>query len=518
MPQAHHVIRPRHLTALLLTGITLFHLWYVGANILDLAPDEAHYWEWSRRLDWSYYSKGPLVAYLIAATTRLGGDTPFFVRLPAVLLALGTTILTYQITHKLFARERAAFLAVLLMTACPLYAAGSVLMTIDAPFVFFWALALYSLLAALEAARGPARAWWTLFGAAVGLGFLAKYTMASFLPCLAIYCLTSAVARTRCISKAPCLALLLAGLVSTPVVVWNAEHDWVSFRHVTALAGLAGREPSFALTTFAEFLGSQLGVVSPLLFCAGAIAVARSGRLGFREQRDAHRVLFAFSAPPFLFFLLWSLHQKVEANWAAPAYIAAAVATGAWADELLARLSDRPQRRRLIGTILVVLLPGWLTIAVAHFPGILPTLGIPLPPNANPTARLMGWNELGIAAGRLLGTDPAKETFLLSESYQIASELAFYVPSQPLVYNVNLGRRMNQYDIWGGLDQRRGQDALYVTGGDWETPHPLHVACEAMSKVQVVHVSRHGQPIRSFSIFRCQQYRGLPNSPSTETY
>ncbi|MBF8261431.1 MAG: conserved membrane protein of unknown function, partial [candidate division NC10 bacterium] len=61
-----------------------FHLWFIASGRLDLAPDEAHYWTWSKRLDWSYYSKGPMVAYLIALSTRLGGDTDFYVRLPAV--------------------------------------------------------------------------------------------------------------------------------------------------------------------------------------------------------------------------------------------------------------------------------------------------------------------------------------------------------------------------------------------------------------------------------------------------
>src|SRR5205809_665616 len=60
---------------------------------LDLSPDEAHYWDWSRHLDWSYYSKGPLVAWLIWLSRELFGPTSvaltgsemLAVRLPAVV-------------------------------------------------------------------------------------------------------------------------------------------------------------------------------------------------------------------------------------------------------------------------------------------------------------------------------------------------------------------------------------------------------------------------------------------------
>ena len=102
-------MRHRFFAVLLIAGVTVFHLWYIASGRIDLVPDEAHYWEWSRRLDWSYYSKGPMVAYIIAVSTRLGGSTEFFVRLPAVLLALGTQIIVYALTRALFTSERAAF-------------------------------------------------------------------------------------------------------------------------------------------------------------------------------------------------------------------------------------------------------------------------------------------------------------------------------------------------------------------------------------------------------------------------
>src|SRR3954454_587529 len=141
---------------------------------IDLSGDEAHYWDWSRNLDLSYYSKGPLVAYLIRASCALFGDAMWAVRLPALVLGVGTSVLTYLLTLTLFRSERVALGAVLLNHIVPMFVAGSLLMTIDPPFFFCWALATYLLALILFHER---RRLWPLVGVAVGLAFLAKYAM-----------------------------------------------------------------------------------------------------------------------------------------------------------------------------------------------------------------------------------------------------------------------------------------------------------------------------------------------------
>ena len=88
--------------------LTLLHLWMIASGRWPLSADEAHYWEWSRRLDWSYYSKGPMVAYLIALSTRLGGHTEFWVRLPAVLLGTATAGIAYLLARRIVPGARAA--------------------------------------------------------------------------------------------------------------------------------------------------------------------------------------------------------------------------------------------------------------------------------------------------------------------------------------------------------------------------------------------------------------------------
>jgi undecaprenyl-diphosphatase len=96
----------------------------------------------------------------------------------------------------------------------------------------------------------------------------------------------------------------------------------------------------------------------------------------------------------------------------------------------------------------------------------------------------------------------------MSDTYQIASELAFYVPGKPRVYNVNLGRRLNQYDIWGGLDALKDKDGLFVTHGDVDVPVGLVQMCRAVRKAKVVNSYHRGHEAQVFSIFECDGYRG----------
>ena len=151
---------------------------------LDLSPDEAHYWEWSRRLDLSYYSKGPLIAYLIAGLTAVFGTSALGIRLGAVGLSLVGAWALYRLGRELYGRPEPGALAVIGLQVTPLVWAGSLLMTIDAPFVVAWTLGLW---AAHRAVTGGGTGAWALLGLAIGVGSLAKYAMLFALPGLALY-------------------------------------------------------------------------------------------------------------------------------------------------------------------------------------------------------------------------------------------------------------------------------------------------------------------------------------------
>src|SRR5437763_116151 len=105
------------LAALLVLAAAAGHVAYLAlACPLDLAPDEAHYWDWSRHLDWSYYSKGPLVAWLIRLScslfgpwsAALTGSEMLAVRLPAVVCGSLLLLSLYVLTVQVFGSDRLA--------------------------------------------------------------------------------------------------------------------------------------------------------------------------------------------------------------------------------------------------------------------------------------------------------------------------------------------------------------------------------------------------------------------------
>src|SRR5262245_20219179 len=171
---------------LILTNAALRIAYLASGHALDLSPDEAHYWDWSRNLDWSYYSKGPLVAWLIRLSCELFGgwslawtrSEMLAVRLPAVFCGSLFLVSLYVLTVQSFRRDGLAVAIVALSLTFPLLAAGSTLMTIDAPYICCWGWALVAGHRAVfgsSVTRGGAA--WIALGLLIGLGFLAKYTM-----------------------------------------------------------------------------------------------------------------------------------------------------------------------------------------------------------------------------------------------------------------------------------------------------------------------------------------------------
>lgn len=506
-----------------ITLITLFRLWYIWQGPLDLSPDEAHYWEWSRRLDWSYYSKPPMVAYTIALFTGLGGNNEFSVRLGAVIISVIVTILLYVITKDIFQSERAALNAAILPNLTPLYTAGSILMTTDPLLILFWGVTIFLLWRALTLQR---LLYWYLAGISTGMGLLSKYTMFFIYPCVLLYLILSKVDSFWLKRK----ELYIAGAIGiglfSPVVIWNARHDWVTVRHTMGQAHIMNGF-TVSIGSFFEFIGSQAAVLTPLIFIGLLYGIWRCGRTGFTSHHQeatryfyakgettgagftgmdkAYLLLFFTSAPVLVLFLLKALQGKVQANWAVPAYFTAFIAT--------AGVYDRIYRTRGVGIKVVViaalLLGGFIT-ALSYDTRLIRYVGIDLSPRLDPTSRLIGWEELGNRVGVVLQEMSLKnKTIIFSDTYQVASELAFYVPGNPTTYNINLGRRMNQYDLWPGFYGFKGMDGLYVKWGSVDLDKGVEDTFERCEKEPTFYIYRNGRTVRGFTIFRCYNFKGM---------
>ncbi|HYA43424.1 MAG TPA: glycosyltransferase family 39 protein [Syntrophobacteraceae bacterium] len=432
--------------------VTIFRLVYLFVAPLDLAADEAYYWDWSRQLDWGYFSKPPMVAWLIAVFCRTLGSATAVVRLPAVVLGAVSTLVIFLLARRMY-DSRTAFWAAAAAMASPGASALSFIMTIDAPLLCFWSLALYMFWAGLERAYS-----WEWFGlaAAIGLGLLSKQVMGAFIVFMFVFAVVSRADR-RLLKSGHLFLFSFAGIAAlTPSILWNARHGWVTLHH-TATHFM--RSPAGFIAAFAEFIGGQSAIVSPVTW---VLFVTVSAALFLHWRSKDRRVIYllCFSFVPLLGVIALSLRQRIEPNWPAAVYPAGMILLSAWGCGNIAVASRmdlllRPYFKKgvAIGAVMALLtyaFPFWAGAAPGPWAGRL-------------IARMQGWRQLGVEAGKALGEAPRPEgTFILTFSRQLASELAFYAPGQPRVYNWPNpgGAPESQYDIWEG--PKIGWDALIV--------------------------------------------------------
>jgi 4-amino-4-deoxy-L-arabinose transferase-like glycosyltransferase len=288
----------------------------LAVNGTDLFFDEAQYWYWSLEPAFGYYSKPPLIAWLIGLSTASCGMSEFCIRLSSPILHTATACAIFWLGRQLY-DVRTGVLAGLAYATLPGVSVSAGIISTDVPLLFFWALALGALVRMLE---GPG--WWPalLLGLAFGFGLNAKYAMAWFIVCLAFYFII--VPERRSLLRDPRLyaGLALGVLLILPNIAWNLQHQFATFSHTADNAKWGGSlfHPHKAL----EFFAAQFGVFGPILFGALLVIVWRAMR---QRLPETDRLLLAFTVPLIAIITVQAFLSRAHANWAAVAYVAASV-------------------------------------------------------------------------------------------------------------------------------------------------------------------------------------------------
>ena len=422
-------------------AITAARLVWLAVQPADLYPDEAQYWFWSLRPALGYYSKPPLIAWLIALTTSLFGDSEFAIRLSAPLLHAIAAGLVYAAATRLYDR-RTGFWSALVYATLPGVSLSAFLISTDAVLLPCWAAALYAFIRAREPDGGS---WWIAVGIAAGLGLMAKYAMAYWLLSALGYVLLVREERRH---LRPLLgAAVIALLLYLPNFWWNWGSGFVSYLHVRDNAELTG--PLFHPIAFVEFFVSQFGVFGPLCFAALLAIVARPRTLADPRAR----LLAAFALPTLTMMLGVSFLSRAQPNWAAPAYVSATVLVVAWA-------LQRDWRRGLRAAVALNLAGVILTFGVTD---ALAAIGIAVPAQYDPLHRLRGWHALGQQVGTLMAAHPGLT--LLADDRELLAALVYYVRPHPLgaaEWNPIPGIT-DHWRLSNNLGQHRGEDFLAVT-------------------------------------------------------
>ena len=308
------------LTALILLALLVLRLVCILVSPLELYADEAQYWRWGQSLDWGYYSKPPLIAWLIHTTTGLFGDSEWAIRLPAPILHTIAAWCLFLLGRSI-AGSKVAMMGALGYALMPAVWLSSTVLSTDGVLMPIWALALWLLWRVRSGEAGWAG--FAALGLAVGAGFLAKYAMLYFVIGIGLVCLLDAPTRRGLFSAKGALAALAALAVITPHLIWNAQNDFATVGHTVDNANLGGDlvNPENILT----FLADQMGVFGPISFLAliAGLIFLRAPR-GSEDARH-ERWLTCFVLPVLVIILVQSVLSRAHANWAATAYPAASI-------------------------------------------------------------------------------------------------------------------------------------------------------------------------------------------------
>ena len=464
-------------------AIFLYRLCMLYALKLDLYVDEAYYFNWAKHLDWGYYSKPPMLSFLIALTTKLFGDGVLAIKAGALLLYPLTTIVIYFIAKELYDQE-IAFWSALAFYTLPSIWLSSLIISTDVVLLFFWALALWFFIRAIKRDH-----WsdWVLAGVMSGFGLLSKYNFIFFLVSVFLVFITIPHYRHNMRSIKLYTAIAIAFVIFVPNLWWNYQHDFISFVHTKQISQIDKQllHPNHML----EFLGAQFGLFGPLFFGVFLMMIVRGS---FRRE-EGYRILFYFSITLLGFIVVLSLLSRAFANWAAPAYVSATIL-------VVAYLLHRRKRSWVIGSILFHSLLGMM---LYHYHTLAKMAHFQLDRKSDPYHRVMGWSDISM---RIKGVRARYEDhFILSKTRASVAEFDYYLGEKTYIFNPK-HLMENQYHMDRDLNMLKGKDFIFV--GDEDDLSKIAPYFESVKRIKRVVTPIYDNFERSYTLYDARGFKG----------
>ncbi|WP_462173597.1 ArnT family glycosyltransferase [Pseudoalteromonas xiamenensis] len=471
-------------TVPMLLVLLLAHIMVGPFHNLALFYDEAYYHFWSTQLDFGYYSKPPMIAWLIAATTSIFGHAEWAVRLSSALLYFCTALVIRQIAMRLWQRTDVADSAAILFFTAPLIGFNSLFVTTDAPLLFFWSVAVWSFVEALKT-----RKWiyWVSLGVALGLGMLSKYTMCVLMIGLFAYIGLDKAERKSENTLGLLLAVLIALVLFLPNLLWNAAHDFISFQHTAEISKL--NQSLLHPLRWLEFTAGQVFAFGPVAFWVLTVWV-------WRQKLSATTLLLmCVTFPMLLAMMVQALLSHANANWAAPTYVGGSLLAAYW-------LVERGKFAVLKAAMLVnVLLIGLFY----SYPQIQSALDIEPTKKNTPYQRVSGWRELVLAI-----PEQPQDMVYLSDSRALLSYVHFYRSDftqgsgiQVRSFNPS-GIIKDHYQLNYPLTAQYNEHYLFLS----ETPKALHGCFQQVQALEPVSVDVYPTLTRKLYLYQVSGFNG----------
>jgi 4-amino-4-deoxy-L-arabinose transferase-like glycosyltransferase len=488
---------------------------------LPLGNGEAYYYSWSRFLDWSYYDHPPLVAWMVAATTGFGAFTaPAAVHLGPVLASGAFGLLFHRLAERLV-RPRAALLALVVVTALPVFLASSFIVNPEAPLAPLWVGCLLAVLAMRDHDE-PYRP--LVAGLLLGFAFLAKYTALLLVPSVLVYVACSPPMRHWLRRPSFYSGGLTALLIALPVVAWNMVRGWPSIRlHFVERAGVsvpvAGENTVNQLVAISSSSGSgflqgvarvvvgQLMSYSPLLAPLLVLGLVRAIRRARTDDRDLF--VTAFTWPVLLPLLAAMVALKdAEQHWTMVAFVPAAIAAGQAVDEAWAR-AKRPPVLASLGVGLSALA---FVVANVHAHSTVLLNRIPADkydPRADMINELAGWDQVR-AAMKQAAHGASGRVVLASNHYSLCGRLLYETDDSPPTYCPTA--RRSAFAFFGRQDPPSDATVIALTS-DIHEELPPGLQGRECSVVDGVGVERGGRAVAHYVVRSCAPAAGSVSAP-----
>lgn len=382
---------------------------FVASN--ELIPEEAYYWNYAQHLDFGYLDHPPMVAVLIKISTLLLGSTEFSVRLFSILCYLGMAFFSFELSHAM--RRGSGAMALMLVSILPYFFLESLVMTPDAPLLLCWSAGLYYFYRALIIEEGSA---WYLAGIWLGLGMLSKYTIVFLGLSAFLYVILIPHARKWLGRREPYLAALISLILFTPVIYWNATHQWISFAFQGNQRFAYAKE--FSLH---ELAGLLVFFLLPAGLYGLTLLPRRTGIQLTGLSLHCLRFIQVFTAVPLLFFAFYSLSHPLQFNWIGPGLLALIPWLAALAMHENAPFLSSSRNWYLTATGLLCVYATCMWVILQ---------GTPKPVYQAFFNKYIAWSELTQSLHQL-AKDVEREqhtpvTLVTLDRYNLASQLSFY--------------------------------------------------------------------------------------------
>jgi len=471
-------------TLLGLMGIFWLYRLFVLFNApYDLYFDEAYYYNWAQNPDWGYYSKPPMLGWLIWATTSLFGDSQVAIKIGAMILYPLTTMVIYFIAKELF-DVKTAFYSALIFFTLPSVWMSSLIISTDVVLLFFWSLALLFFIKALKAEKARD---WILAGVFSGLGLMSKYNFIFFLLSVVLVFVLIPKYRKHFSNKYLYLSMFIAFIIFLPNLIWNYNHDFVSFTHTKQISHVSGKliHPN----KFFEFFGAQFLVFGPILFFFYWVIVFKRAFM----KNDTYLILFLFSITTLGFIMILSFMSRSFANWAAVTYVSATILVVAYL------VAEKKEKLLKLSVVIHTL----LAVVFFHYHALADMAGMELTRKNDPYKRVSGWSDIA----QMIAKEQQKypDTLLLADGRAEVAEFDYYTKMKTYIFNPK--KEMdNHYHLTRDLNDVKGKNFFFVTENiDKEA---LELYFESVQKVGRVNKVLYPDFNRTYHLFYLKNFRG----------